>query len=148
MIYLKDYILEDKVHFLDSETKSDFLEEMIDSMENADYIKNFAAFKKAVFEREEILSTGIGNDVAIPHVKMKDIEHFFISIGIHKKGIHWDSIDNNPVHLVFLIGGPENHDLYLRILSKLFLIIKNENIRNSLLECDSPQEVVEIFEKY
>jgi PTS system nitrogen regulatory IIA component len=148
MIYLKNYVLKDKIHFLDAKDKSEVLEKMIMSLEPIDCIKNFHAFKKAVFEREDILSTGIGNGVAIPHVKMKEIDQFFISIGILQQGVNWDSIDNNPVHLVFLIGGPDNHDVYLRILSKLFLIIKNKNIRENMLSCENAQEIVQIFEKY
>jgi nitrogen PTS system EIIA component len=148
MIYLKDYLLKDKIHFLDSDTKKDVIETMTASMESVKNIKNFGSFQKAVFEREKILSTGIGNGVAIPHVKMKDIEKFFISIGIVKKGVEWDSIDNNPVNLVFLIGGPDNHELYLQILSKLFLRGKNMKVRDRLLASKTPGDVVEIFKKY
>jgi nitrogen PTS system EIIA component len=79
---------------------------------------------------------------------MKDIEKFFISIGIVKKGVEWDSIDNNPVGLVFLIGGPDNHELYLRILSKLFLIVKNIKVRDRLLAGKTPGDIIEIFQKY
>ncbi len=148
MIYIKDYVLKDNIYFFDSGTKSEVLEKLVASLESLKGIRNHSRFKKAVFEREEILSTGIGNGVAIPHVKMKDIDHFFIAMGVIKNGIDWDSIDSNPVNLVFLIGGPENHEMYLRILSKLFLIVKNKNLREKLLSCTSEDEIVQIFEKY
>ncbi len=148
MIYLKDYILTEKIRFLESANKDEVLDILVDSVRSFQAIKDFEAFKRAVKERESILSTGIGNNVAIPHVKMSEIDEFFIIIGVHKKGINWESIDENLVNLIFFIGGPDNHNLYLRILSKLFLIIKNKNIRDKILTCNTKEEVAKIFEKF
>ena len=148
MIYLKDYISKENVHFMTQTAKSDVLSELIECQKNNLKIHNYDLFRKSVLDREKILSTGIGNEVAVPHVKLAEIDDFFISVGIHKEGLDWESIDDKPVHLIFLIGGKEDQEFYLRLLSKLVLIIKNENIRKNLLECENADEVVSIFSSY
>lgn len=145
MINLKDYIKKDKIFFISTKDKTETLEFMINNLKDLREIKDFDEFKKAVFKRESIISTGIGKNVAIPHVKIKSIESFFISIAIHKTGVEWNSLDGQPVNFIFLIGGPENHTMYLRILAKLTLIIKNEEIRNKLKNTNNPEEVLEVF---
>ena len=147
MIQLIDYIKKKKIFFINTKDKTETLEFMINNLRDLKEIKNFDEFKKAVFKRESIISTGIGKNVAIPHVKIKSIDSFFISIAIHKTGVEWNSLDGQPVHFIFLIGGPENHTLYLRILAKLTLIIKNDEIRNKLKLANSEEEVLKIFKE-
>jgi len=69
-------------------------------------------------------------------------------VGIHATGLDWESIDNKPVQLVFLIGGPDDHQTYLRILAKLTLILKNPATRDKLLECKNPQQITKLFESF
>lgn len=145
MIQLIDYIKKEKIFFVNTKDKTDTLEFIINNLKDLKEIKDFDEFKKAVFKRESIISTGIGKNVAIPHVKIKSIDSFFISIAIHKTGVEWNSLDGQPVYFIFLIGGPENHTMYLRILAKLTLIIKNDDIRNKLKSSNSPEEVLKIF---
>lgn len=148
MIYLKDYILKEKISFIDYKTKKQCMHYMCDLLKGEESINNFDKFEAAIFERENILSTGIGNHIAIPHVKLPGIDKFFITIAVLKDGVEWDSIDNLPVRIVFMIGGPEDQTLYLRILAKLSLIIKNEKTRQMILECQTPEQVFEIFQSY
>lgn len=145
MIQLIDYIKKEKIFFVNTKDKTDTLEFIINNLKDLKEIKDFDEFKKAVFKRESIISTGIGKNVAIPHVKIKSIDSFFISIAIHKTGVEWNSLDGQPVYFIFLIGGPQNHTMYLRILAKLTLIIKNDDIRNKLKSSNSPEEVLKIF---
>lgn len=148
MIYLKNYISKENVQFITQSTKSEALLEMVECQKPNPKIHDFDLFKNSVLDREKILSTGIGNEVAVPHVKLAEIDDFFISIGIHKEGLDWEAIDDKPVHLIFLIGGKEDQEFYLRLLSKLVLIIKNENVRKKLMECSNAEEVVNIFNNY
>ncbi|HOJ50554.1 MAG TPA: PTS sugar transporter subunit IIA [Spirochaetota bacterium] len=148
MIHLKDYLDENNIIFIDEETKEDVLEKMIDFLKSKPFVKDFKAFKKALFEREKIVSTGIGFGIAIPHVKIKEITNFFICIGVHKKGIDWESIDKKPVKLVFLIGGPDDHITYLKLLAKINLILRNPETREKLENSKTSKEIFDILSAY
>lgn len=148
---LSDLIKKENVVFLETIDMVDTIEVLTENAINNQKIKDKESFKNAVLEREELVSTGIGLGVALPHTKAKDIEEFFIVIGINKEGIDWDAIDRNPVGIVFLIGGPEAEDSqkeYLQIVSKLMLLIKNKERRISLLNSENAQEIADIFEKF
>ena len=148
---LSDLIKKENVVFLETIDMVDTIEVLTENTINNQKIKDKESFKNAVLEREELVSTGIGLGVALPHTKSKDIEEFFIVIGINKEGIDWDAIDRNPVGIVFLIGGPEAEDSqkeYLQIVSKLMLLIKNKERRISLLNSENAQEIADIFEKF
>ncbi len=148
---LSDLIKKENVVFLETIDMVDTIEVLTENAINNQKIKDKESFKNAVLEREELVSTGIGLGVALPHTKSKDIEEFFIVIEINKEGIDWDAIDRNPVGIVFLIGGPEAEDSqkeYLQIVSKLMLLIKNKERRISLLNSENAQEIADIFEKF
>jgi len=148
MIHLKDYLDESNIFFLEEKNKETSLEKMIEFLKSKPFIKNFEAFKQALFEREKIVSTGIGFGIAIPHVKIKEITEFFISVGVHKKGIEWDSIDKKPVRLIFLIGGPDDHITYLKLLAKINLILRNPETREKLENSKTKKEIFEILSLY
>jgi len=149
MINFHEYLSLNRIIFSSATTKEGVIDELI-KISNADgKIQDIINFKNALHKRETIMSTGIGYGVAIPHVKIKDIEEFFITICIHKKGIDWQSLDNKPAYLIFLIAGPENQqDKYLRILAKITLVIKNPERREKLKECNTKYEVLEIFHDF
>lgn len=148
MVYLKDYIKKDQILFLESSSKNDTLEELLASVKEKPFVADYEALKKAVYAREEIMSTGIGFSVALPHVKIKEVKEFFIVVGIHKDGVNWDSLDGKPVHEIFFIAGPEDHQQYLRIVAKLTLIIKNPKVREQVFKASSADEIFDIFQAY
>jgi PTS system nitrogen regulatory IIA component len=148
---LSDFIKKENIVFLDTNDMEETVEILVENAYNSGIIKDKKMFINAVLEREELVSTGIGLGVALPHAKLLEIEDFFIVIGINKEGIDWDAIDRNPVGIVFLIGGPEKENSqkeYLKIISKFMLLIKNKDRRLMLLNSSSQEEVVNIFEKF
>ncbi|RKY80230.1 PTS sugar transporter subunit IIA [candidate division KSB1 bacterium] len=146
MIYLKDYIDPSLIFFLDKDNKNDVMEEMAGKLAQSPKILDNKEFQKALFEREKLMSTGIGLGIAIPHVKHKSVADIVIGIGISKKGIEWESIDNKPVRLVFMIAGAENqHKVYLQILSKIILALKKKDRREKLLNAKTPGDVIVNF---
>lgn len=147
MIYLKDYLSEKRILFLEPATKMEALTKLVDASMDSEYIRIPDVFRKAVMQREAIIPTGIGLNVAIPHVKTNSAKKFFITIGIFPNGVEWESIDGKPVKLAFLIGGPDNHEQYLQILAKLTLIIRNDSRRTALMEAADAAEVLSQFEK-
>lgn len=148
---LSELIKKENILFLETDDMITTVELLVENANKFEKILDKKTFKDAVLEREELVSTGIGLGVALPHAKLKEIKDFFIIVGINKNGIDWDAIDRNPVGTVFLIGGPEGGDSqkeYLQIISKLMLLIKNKDRRLNLLNAETEEEIVEIFEKF
>lgn len=132
------------VPHIDAKDKSDVLERLIKAAHKAGKVGNLYRFAEAIGARELIMSTGIGLGVAVPHAKMRELKDFFIVLGTLKTGIEWDSIDEQPVRLVFLIGGPDDDQTgYLHILSIIVHLAKNPARRQRLLEAVSPKEIID-----
>ena len=147
MVYVKELLDPAYVTFLNSNNKEEALETLIHLMKTSSQIIDHSSFRKAVFAREDIMSTGIGLGVAIPHVKIKQVKDMVIGIGVSKNGIDWDSLDGKPVHIIFLIASSENqHEKYLRILAKIVLVLKNPNRRQKIVEAKNPEDILSLFE--
>jgi len=143
---LSDLIKPENIIFIDQKEVNSTLEIFVDKAFDLNLIKNKEEFLSAILERENIVSTGIGLGIAIPHSKLESIDDFFIIVGILKNDIEWKSIDSKPVKAVFMIGGPSNaQKKYLGILSKLMLLFKNPKIRNKLFTASVNNDIVEIF---
>ncbi len=143
---LEKLIKEEGVIFLKGGTSEDTIKSLVKRANELGKLSDAKLFERGVFEREAILSTGIGLGIAIPHAKLKGVDDFFIVVGINKDGLEWDSIDSEPVKAVFLIGAPEGEQKrYLRILSKLILLAKNKVRRDILFGATRAEEVVELF---
>ncbi|ADK83073.1 MULTISPECIES: PTS sugar transporter subunit IIA [Sediminispirochaeta] len=143
---LYEYLDEKNMLFTDSSVKDDILETMVDVCFSAGKVKDLEEFKTAIFEREAIMSTGIGLGIAVPHAKIGCVEDFFITVAILGEEVDWGAIDDKPVSIVFLIGGPENQQTeYLGILSKIVLFTKSETRRKALSSATTPEEVIKIF---
>ena len=147
IIRIAKYIDASRIGFYDDLGKNAILTELCKLSEKK--VTDFEMFEQAIFDREKIVSTGLGMHTAFPHVKISCIPEFFITIGIVSKGVDWDSLDGLPAKIIFMIGGPDgqqNH--YLGILSKLSLIIKNQKTRTKLLLAESSEDVLEIIRKF
>ena len=147
-IKIANYLDLKNILFLDVSTREDAISKLVSNLDiNAKIDKK--VFYKAVITRENIVSTGVGMGVAIPHAKMETIPDFFISIGIQKQeGLNWDAIDKSLVHLIFLIGGPhERKEEYLQILSHLTAIIKNELVRKKIMKSVSQAEILALLKQ-
>lgn len=146
---LNKFIKKENIIFLETGEVKESINSLIEKAYDLGKIKNKENFKEAILEREKLVSTGIGLGVAIPHAKLEEIEDFFIIVGINKEGIDWDAIDRKPVSAVFLIGGPNGEqNSYLKIISKLILLIKNESRREVLFNAAKAEEVEEIFSSF
>jgi PTS system nitrogen regulatory IIA component len=133
----------------DVEDKSGVLELLIEAAWKAGKVDDLYRFAEAIGARELIMSTGIGLGVAVPHAKLKGIEDFFVVLGILRHGIEWESIDEQPVRLVFLIGGPESDQTgYLKILSKIVHLAKSPSRRQKLLDAETPRKVLSFLQDF
>ena len=149
-VAVSDYLEDRLVVFLDVETQAQALEALVDALDVGHKLKDRRAFHEAILDREKIVSTGIGLGVAVPHTKLPGYDEFFIAIGLQSsRGIDWNALDASPVHLIFMIGGPDNRQTeYLKILSRLTMAIKDPERRKALLKATSAKQVIDLFKGY
>ncbi|MBN2364677.1 MAG: PTS sugar transporter subunit IIA [Calditrichaeota bacterium] len=138
---------------LQSSTKESIIRELIQVLEKQNLFNDPEDVFKAVMERERIMTTGVGREVAIPHCKKQECNQFAIALGIHPGGIDFNSIDNKPVKIFFLLLGPEeNPGMHIRLLSRISRLIAKDSLRQGLLNASGPQEAYELLkaeeEKY
>ncbi|MFA6119306.1 MAG: PTS sugar transporter subunit IIA [Parachlamydiales bacterium] len=133
--------------FLKSKNKNEAITELVDSLYNSKKIADKDYFLNKIIEREDIVSSGIGMGVAIPHAKLEGLDNFFIALGIQRKyKIEWDSIDKMPIRIIFLIGGPDKkQNEYLQLLSQLTIVMKDPDLRRNILKSNHPQDVFDQF---
>lgn len=149
MIKISKYLDPRLVAFLDASSRDEAIRSLVDVVQQAELLQDKHSFYEAIIEREKIVSTGIGMGVAIPHAKLTAYDDFFIAIGILRKGLDWNALDHTPVRVIFLIGGPDDKQTeYLRILSSLTHVIKDEQIRKKMLTMNSADAIIELFKVF
>ncbi|GAB4333634.1 MAG: hypothetical protein Kow0037_11920 [Calditrichia bacterium] len=98
--------------------------------------------------RENILSTGIGSGVAIPHDISENINTMKIAVYLPENGIPFDSLDGQPVDMIFTVIAPQaRRPFYLHVLASLATMLRSESIRNNLRKAETPDEFIQLFRK-
>lgn len=145
---VKDMFSKERVTFdLKAVTKNEAIDELIDLLANDGKITDREEFKKAVLKREEEFSTGIGMGIAIPHGKSGAVKEASIVFGKSKKGIDYESMDEKPAHLFFLIAVPnESSDLHLRALSEISRRLMHTEVREQLMKAEIFEDFVKVFD--
>jgi nitrogen PTS system EIIA component len=145
---ISDYLDKNLIFFLSESSKEDALRRLVNDSLAVKNLPDRDKFFTAIFEREKIVSTGIGMGVAIPHAKLTSYHDFFIALGILEKGLEWKAIDNAPVRMIFLIGGPDDkQNEYLKILSLLTTILRDETLRKEMLAATGADEIIKLCEE-
>jgi fructose-specific phosphotransferase system IIA component len=138
---------------LTSQNKEGVIRELINMLFEKKAIADKDTVFQAAMDREKIMTTGVGRQVAIPHCKVKDGKGFSIAFGISESGIDFDAIDNQPVKIIFLLVGPEdNPGMHIRLLSRISRLISKEALRDKLLQVNEADEAYQLLkteeEKY
>ena len=150
MIILGNYLSDSNIGIFDSTDKIESIDNMIKLItDNKEFNVSSDTVREQILERENIMSTGIGRGIAVPHIRLDNIENVFMSIGIFQNKIDFGSIDDAPVQIIVMLIVPRSmHKEYLRILSKLVLLLKNEKLKSSLLSSQTNQQIYDILRKY
>ena len=147
MFPVTEYTNSKFIKIIESSDKLSAIEELARVFEGTKVCSDVEALINALKEREEILGTGIGMGIAIPHAKVEAVKEMAFAIGISRKGIDFDSLDGNPANLMILVAAGEGqHKEYLRLLSNIMAILRNEKIKNKLIEAVSPETIMSILE--
>lgn len=144
---VRDYIQKEFVNLnLISERKEDAIRELAQLVENVQEIADFEHFLEDVFERERLETTGIGDEIAIPHARTDVVSRLIIAVGRSTHGVEFESLDGRKVKLIFLMGTPKGSvSHYLKILAQLTRLLKREPFREKLLEAQDGEMVVKLF---
>ncbi|MBI3012244.1 MAG: PTS sugar transporter subunit IIA [Elusimicrobia bacterium] len=126
-----------------SQTKKEALKELVSILAKAHSLKNSEKILEALLEREELGSTGIGQGIAIPHGKTEHANKIIAALGISKRGIDFNALDGEPVHLFFMLVAPQNSPgTHLKILAKISRLLKDKFFRQALRESKTAEEAL------
>jgi fructose-specific phosphotransferase system IIA component len=127
-------------------TKNEVIDAMIDLVSSSPKVMDKEKVRKAIFEREEIMSTGVGNGFAIPHGKTEAVADIVAAFAVTAQPIDYQSLDEKPVRLVFLLVGKDNLvGPHIKLLSRISRLMNKEEFRRRLLDLKSPREILEAF---
>lgn len=131
---------------LDCKDKDEAINKMIDLASNSGLMTDVEKVRQCVFEREKLVSTGVGKGFAIPHGKTDEIKDIVAAFAILKEPIDFDSIDLEPVKFIFLIVGKESLlNAHIKLLSRISRLMNKDEFRDKLAEAKSPGEVLKLF---
>ena len=132
-ISLENIIPPERVKVLEASDKEGALREIAGLVMDLPEVEDGERLLEAIFEREEIMSTGIGLGIAIPHAKIPEVKEFVVALGKTARGIEFNSLDGQPVEVIVLIAGPDDQqERYLQLLARITLKLKDATVRRQI----------------
>ena len=129
-------------------SKNEALDQMVELMAKSGKINDLEAYRQEVYRREEEGTTGVGEGIAIPHGKGAFVDKPGLAAMVVKDGVDYDALDGEPVHLIFLIAAPNTKDnVHLDVLSKLSVLLMDEDFSRALQNAKSPEEFMKIVDE-
>jgi PTS system nitrogen regulatory IIA component len=142
-LFFDNVLTLDRVMVFDKITKNELLEKMIDVMAKAPEVKSKDDLREGIFHREQLMSTGIGLGVGIPHVRLKSVKDIILAVALVHNGIDdYESMDSVPVKLVFMIvARDDQHGQHIKLLSQISSRLKEPESRQRLISCADSKEL-------
>lgn len=135
-----------RVLFLDGDSKEDALRRLVEMAALDPHVRDADELLTAVREREEVMSTAIGLGIAVPHARLRSVDDIVVTVGISRKGVDFQAFDQRPVHVMVLVAAPENgHAAYMRVLARLSRVLKDDAVRDSLIQARDAEQVARIL---
>lgn len=133
---------------LQTNTKEDCMKELIQLMDTEGRINDVSSYTEEVLSREALSTTGIGFGIAIPHGKCEAVKIPTVAFGRKSAGVEWQSLDGDPVNMIFLLAVPKEAESneHLKILAALSRKLMNEDFRESLLSIQDEEELLTLLE--
>ena len=144
---VKDLIKKDLIiDNIRSKDKEGAIEEALEILLPKVHIGNGSDIRKTLLEREELGSTGIGNNIAIPHARVEEIDGIVSVFGRSKEGIDFNSLDGKPVYLLFLVlSGEDATNELIHALSQISKLLLKEDVKKNLLNAKDKEELYKII---
>jgi len=133
---------------LPAQSKSDVINALVDLLQGHEAIGSLEAVRTAIFEREQVMSTGVGKGLGLPHAKTQAAIETVAAFATTAEPVDFGSIDDTPVRLVLLLVGPESDkSQHIKILGRVSRLISRDPTREALLDASSSQEVLDILKE-
>jgi len=131
-----------------AKNKDAVIDELVDMLFKNGKLNDREDYKKEILKREKQSSTGLEEGIAIPHAKTAAVKVPTVAIGISKEGIDYDSLDNEPSKIFFMIAAPESAtDSHIEVLSQLTTSLLEDEVREGILKATSKEEIIDILLK-
>jgi mannitol/fructose-specific phosphotransferase system IIA component (Ntr-type) len=144
---LSRLISPERITRIDEDNKDDCLRSLVKCLSESESLGNEDSIFEAIMDRERLLSTGFGLGLAIPHAKLNIIDDFIVGLAIHRNGVPFDSLDDQPVHILVMILGPDQkQDEYLKVLSRVTAFLKDQ--REKILSLEDNEEIYKLTFDY
>lgn len=131
---------------LEAKTKTEAILELINRLKDNGLITDSQGVSQAVFDREALSSTGLGDGIAVPHAKTDSVSSSLLAIGISKEGIDFQSHDNQPVNIIFLMIAPKSQPgQHVETLSEIAKMMQSSVVMKFLRKAETPQDVFEVL---
>jgi mannitol/fructose-specific phosphotransferase system IIA component (Ntr-type) len=146
---IRDYLTADRIDLrLDRGNKAEVLRRLVGMLAGSVAFSDPEALLREVMRREDIMSTGVGDGVAIPHAAADGVPTPSIALGVAPGGVDFHALDGKPVHVIFLlVGSRDSPDLQLKALARIARLTKHGVLVNSLRAARSPDEALAIIER-
>lgn len=144
---IKDFISEEGIVFSPSvSSKKAALEILSDTLAYQDNNLSKNKVLDALLAREKLGSTGLGEGIAIPHCRMRDLENINVTMLKLEEGVEYEASDDKPVYFLFCLVVPEEaNEEHLELLASLAELLDNEQLRNSIQKCSNARELYQIL---
>ena len=128
-------------------SKEESINKLVDLMDATGRLRDKEAYKKAVLERESLSTTGIGDNIAIPHAKTSAVKEAGLSAMVLTNGVDYDSLDGEPAKLFFMIAAPEGeNNLHLDVLARLSMMLMDPDFKEQLINAKSVDEFLSLID--
>ena len=128
------------------DNKVEVIKEMTQCLKKNNFIKNDQALFETLMEREKLGSTGIGENVAIPHGKSDEVTQIITVLARSKNGVEFESLDQKPVHFICMVIAPAHSTgQHLKVLARISRIFKNQALREDILKAGSSDSIYSII---
>lgn len=145
LIDLRAFLAPERILFLDGQVnKREALLRLAELTTRCRAVGDKKAFVRAIFQREEVSSTGIGGGIAVPHAKLPSIEGFVITVGVSRTGIPFAGKDGRPVNVLVMIAASDRErETYLRVLATVAARLKDPAVCEAIVAASEPEQVIE-----
>lgn len=134
------------IHNLVAATKDDAINSLVDLLKHNPAVLNLEKLRSSVFEREKIMSTGVGKGFAIPHGKTPGVNDIMGAFALLKDPLEFESMDGEPVRLIFLLAAKDTMvNPHIKLLSRISRLMNKDEFRQHLLKSQSAAEIAAIF---
>lgn len=131
---------------LSGTSKKEVINALIGVLENHDSITDLEAVRSAIFEREEMMSTGVGKGLGLPHAKTSAARQTVAAFATTAHPVDFGAIDNEPIELLLLLVGPEEHkSQHVKILGRISRLVSRDAFRERLLQAEAPDTVIDVL---